>query len=458
MACLYCGKEVPFRLKLTGEDRFCCQEHMRLYNEEHSRIGLARLMEQVAPVEEAAAPEEAPVIGEAEPKSEVPAVDALPEPKAVASGRGLELWSFGHISFLPEPRFERLGRLEFAPADYAPGSKTGERALAPATSELVKRVLVLSATNQPAAATRISPKAESAARQVSPAMPEREPKAESKPAPAAPPLVERAPKPPAKETAPDISFGGFESAKENREDRSGTTKVAAGVVLAICLGAAGYIGLGIGSSDGGVRSEAAAMAQATGWDEWIPNWSAGEQGEEIALFGPSQEWSDYKVEWDARERDEVAWVYRAIDPENYFVVRLERTAAGTVQMVRYAMIDGARTAEDRAPLGNASTGQTAYAVELEVKGSRFTLYVEGHNVADWTDDRLEGGGFGVIRPDAGLAGVNDVKVTQLDRTSASERGHFWKGTPPERLPEVTLLGQRPPRTLSTAEPVEESTL
>ena len=73
-----------------------------------------------------------------------------------------------------------------------------------------------------------------------------------------------------------------------------------------------------------------------------------------------------------------------------------------------------------------------------MRGSRFVLYLDSHSIAEWNDDRIPRGGFGVVRPDAGLANVDDVKVTRLNGDSASSR-RFWTGMPPDTLPEVTVL-------------------
>ena len=179
-------------------------------------------------------------------------------------------------------------------------------------------------------------------------------------------------------------------------------------MLALCLGAGGYLGLGIGGGEGASDLRAGA-ASARSLEEWIPRWSDGEQGEEIALFGPSQDWSDYKVEWNADATTGVAWVFRAASPDNYYAVRLDRTGSGQLSLARYAIIGGARTAAAETPLEGTLPRQGTYAVRLEVKGPRFSLFVEGDSVAEWTDDRLYRGGFGIIRPDMGLAGVGDVE-------------------------------------------------
>jgi hypothetical protein len=43
--CLYCEKPLSFLTRLTGDREFCSKEHRRLYQEQHSGLALARLLE-----------------------------------------------------------------------------------------------------------------------------------------------------------------------------------------------------------------------------------------------------------------------------------------------------------------------------------------------------------------------------------------------------------------------------
>ena len=449
MACVYCGKEVPFRMRLTGEEHFCCPAHKRLYNDEHSRLGLERLLEEVSAQEEE--PEGRLAGPPGSEATEEAAANPLPEPEVVASGQGLKLWTFPHIPFPLEPRFSEFSRLDFAPADYTPGKAAAVPP--PAATAAIER-------NRPA--REAAPKEKRSTRPADEAA--KSPSAapvRSKPAKGATakkkqasrttaqsrePHPPRAEPPEKKPTAKEVQFvtglGGYVTDQEKAGDSRSGQRIAAGVVLAICLGAGGYLGLGIGGGDS--TTKAAAVTESSTWQKWIPSWADEQRGEEIALFGPSQGWSDYKVEWEADAKTGMAWVFRAVDPDNYYAVRLNHDG-GKPKLVHYAVIDGARTDVREVPLRSVSASQQRFAVELEVKGSRFTLYVEGYNVADWTDDRLESGGFGIIRSDMSVAGVDDVKVTQLDRSSASNRRRFWRGAPPDHLPEVTLIGRAPDR-------------
>ena len=162
----------------------------------------------------------------------------------------------------------------------------------------------------------------------------------------------------------------------------------------------------------------------------------------LPFFGPSQEWSDYRVEWRAGAAARLGWVFRAQDAENYYAIRLNQDPSGAFQFVRYAVIEGSRVEMGTASLQSLGDGDRLPAIELLIEGVQFVFYIDGKRVARWTDDRLPRGGFGVMRPDSGLAGVNEVKVTQLERQSAREE-HYWKGAVPKSLPEVTLISAAP---------------
>ncbi len=123
MACQYCGKEVPFRMRLTGEGHFCCPAHKRLYNDEHSRLGLARLLEEVSPREEEQPARELREGDAPNPDTveDVAPAEAMPEPELVASGKGLRLWTFPHVRFEMDARFDAFLDSGLEPAPYTSG-------------------------------------------------------------------------------------------------------------------------------------------------------------------------------------------------------------------------------------------------------------------------------------------------------------------------------------------------
>jgi len=448
MACLYCGGDVPLRMRLTGEDRFCCPEHKRLYNEEHTRLGLARLLEEAgtkggpAP-QPAAAPQQTEAAAEAEADP-----NALPEPELVSSGGGLRLWLFPHLPHRPAPRFQKFLAPDSEPVAYAPAVQEAPPAAEPAPVEASPAPAgeTRGIDVQASAAVEEPPVRRPEAKPARPAEPAEEERKQEKPAGERRPAAEPKPKPETKAeenkdskkdaASEEIPLPAFEGYQES----SGRSwlRVAAGLVLALAAGGGYYW---YHNSPGPVQTPAVADAGSGLWQNWIPNWARSAGGEEIALFGPSLGWTDYRVQWRANPNEEVAWVYRAADPHNYYVLRLELTRYGTWKVVRYALIDGRRTNPEERILSQQLPEERRVAVQLEVRGSEFRLYVDGHNVASWQDERLKRGGFGVMRPDAGLAGLGNVTVTELRGNSVQE-GRFWRKLRQDRMPEVTLLGRR----------------
>ncbi|MCP5120166.1 MAG: hypothetical protein GY953_55930, partial [bacterium] len=126
MECRFCGKEIHLRTRLTGETTFCSPEHQRLYREEHSRLGLARLLEEVSPSSE---PE--PVSPEPPEEEENRQEDAgreqtggggddFPE-HGGGEAEPARIWCFPPLPFEAKPLFSETARLEFGPSEYVAG-------------------------------------------------------------------------------------------------------------------------------------------------------------------------------------------------------------------------------------------------------------------------------------------------------------------------------------------------
>ena len=119
-------------MRLTGETSFCRPAHRKLYHEEHSRLGLERLLEEVSSNDQDAGPapepgqqeeartEESQPVAVAETGSH-PGEEAPCQPAADSSEQDLEPWRCPPFEFSPQPLFRELTRLRFEPADYCAG-------------------------------------------------------------------------------------------------------------------------------------------------------------------------------------------------------------------------------------------------------------------------------------------------------------------------------------------------
>ena len=136
----------------------------------------------------------------------------------------------------------------------------------------------------------------------------------------------------------------------------------------------------------------------------------------LALYKPSHDMSDYKVEFLTQiERKSVGWVFRAEDEQNYYAMKLAVTEPGPrplVALVRYAVVDGKRESHGETPLQVMMHNNQPYRVSVDVKGNRFLTSIEGQVVDSWSDDRLKSGGVGFFAEGSEKARVYWLKVTK----------------------------------------------
>jgi hypothetical protein len=136
----------------------------------------------------------------------------------------------------------------------------------------------------------------------------------------------------------------------------------------------------------------------------------------LALYKPSRDMSDYKMEFLAQiERKGVNWVFRAADEQNYYAMKLAVTEPGPrplVALMRYQVIDGKKESRGEAPLQVMMHNNRPYRVSVDVKGNHFLTSIEGQVVDSWSDDRLKTGGVGFFAEGSEKARVYWMKVTK----------------------------------------------
>jgi hypothetical protein len=139
-----------------------------------------------------------------------------------------------------------------------------------------------------------------------------------------------------------------------------------------------------------------------GAGDWSKGWTYDPAGfirpRQLALYTPSLGLEDYRFEFlGAIERKALSWVFRAADVKNYYAARLEITRGGplpTVELVRYAVINGRVSARKSIPLPMQARLDTIYRVRVDVRGSDYVTTVQGQVVDVFSDDRLLRGGVG----------------------------------------------------------------
>jgi hypothetical protein len=97
------------------------------------------------------------------------------------------------------------------------------------------------------------------------------------------------------------------------------------------------------------------------------------------------------------ESKAIGWIFRGLNPRNFYVAKLETITPGlepTVALVHFAVVDGQDENRVVVPLPMKVRVDTNYKVRFDAIGNRFTAWVQGQKIAEWTDSRFGSGGVG----------------------------------------------------------------
>jgi hypothetical protein len=135
---------------------------------------------------------------------------------------------------------------------------------------------------------------------------------------------------------------------------------------------------------------------------WIADWGADpgvRRTRQISILRSSQTVTDYRIELQGQiETKAIGWIFRAADPKNFYVTKLEIMKPGlqpTVALVRFAMINGEEQVRAQLPLPMKVRRDTMYKIRLDAVGNHFVTYVQDQKVDDWTNDSVKTGGVGL---------------------------------------------------------------
>jgi hypothetical protein len=146
----------------------------------------------------------------------------------------------------------------------------------------------------------------------------------------------------------------------------------------------------------------------SGLDEWqtrgdlSTGWAFDENGfvkpGTLALYRPSLGLRDYDFEFlGLIDKKALSWVVRAKDFDNYYVVKLVVTKAGSVPtmgITRYAVIDGKAEASVSTVAAINARPDMLYRVTMDVHDDTFLLRMQDTVVDNWSEPRLKRGGVG----------------------------------------------------------------
>jgi hypothetical protein len=167
---------------------------------------------------------------------------------------------------------------------------------------------------------------------------------------------------------------------------------------------------------------AAGLSAWSGDGDWSKSWKydthGGVKPGALALYTPTTAMSDYQAEFTGEiEKKSLGWVFRAADTRNYYWVKLTALNPGllpTIAVVRSTVIDGKEGPRTQTLLPFAVGKDQVYRVRMEVSGQFFTLFVQDHVVAFWSDDRLKTGGIGFFSGKGEQSRLEAVRVTHQD--------------------------------------------
>jgi len=187
-------------------------------------------------------------------------------------------------------------------------------------------------------------------------------------------------------------------------------KAGAPVLLALLLGAflMAHSGTGTTSSAGG------ATISNVGEQGWVTEWASDATGSrrrrQITLYRPSAQLSDYQMQFTGQiESKALGWVCRAGDTKNYYGMKIENDKHGSVVYTRFAVVNGRESSVTQKVLPIQARVDTTYNVKLEVRGPRFSVYIQGEPVELWTDSRLKSGALGFMNEGDERGRTNSVR-------------------------------------------------
>jgi hypothetical protein len=185
----------------------------------------------------------------------------------------------------------------------------------------------------------------------------------------------------------------------------GLVRLGLAAAILAAMGGVGYFAFQDSQTSAGNASSA---TQSTGYqvglpladNGWIEDWAGTGRGvPKITLLRGSTTLSDYRLEFKAQiERRAIGWAYRALNPRNYYVAKIEAIEAGLepkVALVRYAVVDGQREPRVDRPLDMNVRVDTVYKIRFEAVGGRFSVWVQDRKIDEWNDRRIGSGGIGL---------------------------------------------------------------
>ena len=170
------------------------------------------------------------------------------------------------------------------------------------------------------------------------------------------PIRKQEPAPPAPVVSPAAAATAYDSPALGLEAdrRSPAAKFGMIAVAVAVLAGGAFLTLSGGKSSAsaaneGATSDSLSAGMVIGGGGWTTTWGAdapANKGKQISIYRPSMAMPDYRFEFRGHiERKALGWIFRAQDPKNYYVMKLETIKPGAnpvVALVKYAVVNGKR--------------------------------------------------------------------------------------------------------------------
>jgi len=207
----------------------------------------------------------------------------------------------------------------------------------------------------------------------------------------------------------------------------GSFKVKFGAVILLVAGCAAYFALSGKPQRAPApvtksSAESAGPSIMLGEGGWVVGWgrdaAAGQNlNREITIYRPSLKLSDYRIEFQGDiENKSLGWVFRAADPDNYYAMKLtavSTTPPAKVALFKYIVVKGRPTQVGRVPVDLEVNNDTVFKVRVDVRGPKFSTYVQSQPVDVWTDDQLKSGGVGFLNEHGERGRIKSVSIRYL---------------------------------------------
>lgn len=207
--------------------------------------------------------------------------------------------------------------------------------------------------------------------------------------------------------------------------------VKIGIAAALVLTISGFAYFALNSSKASATTTPVATAKAKTSEMpaykqgqqinsggWIEDWAPNDSLRRVTLLRGSTPFSDYRMQFSAQiQKKAIGWMFRGINPKNFYVVKLEKQTSGIepiVALVRYAVIDGKNESRVETVLPMKVRVDTTYKIRFDAVGPNFAVWVNGQQIDQWKDTRLGSGGLGLYSEGDEAAAVHgNVDVFSL---------------------------------------------